>query len=108
MTQPILPDCAPHCNSFRCDRDPPAMKISQKGGRKAVWCTWVNDECEGPWCKFGVCAEHKMTNNGKCSRVKKEAANVEPSHYEEPVDPESALDEKSYKMFKKTRGTGST
>ena len=104
MTQAILPDCTQYCESFRCGRDPPAMKMSQKGGRKVVWCTWVDDECDGPWCKFGACAEHEMTNNGKCSRMKKEDAKAEPGHYEKPVDPESVLDEKSYKMFKKTRG----
>ena len=104
MTQAILPDCTPYCQSFRCGRDPQAMKLSQKAGRKVVWCTWVDDECDGPWCKFGACAENKMTNNGKCSRTKKEAAKAKPGHYEKPVDPESVLDEKSYKMFKKTRG----
>jgi len=108
MTQAILPDCEPYCESFRCGRDPPAMKISQKGGRKVVWCTWVDDECDGPWCKFGACAESKMTSNGKCSRTKKEAAKAGSGHYEKPVDPESVLDEKSYKMFKKTRSTGNT
>jgi hypothetical protein len=108
MTQSTLPDCTPDCDSFRCDRDPPAMKTTQKGGSKAVWCTWVNDECDGPWCKFGVCAENKMTSNGKCERVRKEATKAEPGHYEQPMDPESVLDEKSYKMFKKTRGTGNT
>ena len=108
MTQAILPDCTLYCESFRCGRDPPAMKKSQKGGRKVVWCTWVDDECDGPWCKFGACAEHEMTNKGKCSRMKKEAAKVEPGRYEKPVDPERVLDEKSYKMFKKTRGAGNT
>ncbi|MHA1485462.1 MAG: hypothetical protein ACTSPR_09150 [Candidatus Thorarchaeota archaeon] len=49
-----------------------------------------------------------MTSNGKCERVKKEATKAEPGHYEKPVDPESVLDEKSYKMFKKTRSTGNT
>ena len=84
------------------------MKISQKGGSKVVCCTWVNDECDGPWCKFGACAEHKMTSKGKCSRMKKEAAKAEPRHYEKPVDDEMVLDEKSYKMFKKTRSAGNT
>jgi hypothetical protein len=49
-----------------------------------------------------------MTSNGKCSRTKKEAAKAGSGHYEKPVDPESVLDEKSYKMFKKTRSTGNT
>ena len=108
MAQASLPDCTPYCESFRCGRDPSAMEASRKGDRKVVWCTWVNDECDGPWCKFGVCAERKMTSSGKCTRVKKEAAKAVPGHYEPPVDPESVLDEKSYKMFKKTRGAGNT
>ncbi len=84
------------------------MEISKKGGRKVVWCTWVDDDCDGPWCKFGACAERKMISNGKCSRVKKEAAKAKPSRFEKPVDPERELDEKSYKLFKKTRGASNT
>jgi hypothetical protein len=49
-----------------------------------------------------------MTSNGKCERVKKEATKAKPRHYEQPVDPESVLDKKSYKMFKKTRSAGNT
>jgi hypothetical protein len=49
-----------------------------------------------------------MMSNGKCSRVKKEAAKAKPSHFEGPVDPERVLDEKSYKLFKKTRNAGKT
>ncbi len=80
------------------------MEISQKGSSEMVWCTWVNDDCDGPWCKFGVCAEGKMTSSGKCSRAKKETPKAKPGLYEKPMDPESVLDERSYKMFKKTRG----
>jgi hypothetical protein len=49
-----------------------------------------------------------MTSGGKCSRVKKEAAKAKPSRFEKPVDPERELDEKSYKLFKKTRGASNT
>ncbi len=84
------------------------METSAKGGRKAVWCTWVDDDCDGPWCKFGACAEHKMTSNGKCERAKKESAKTKSDLFEPPVDPERVLDEKSYKLFKKTRGAGNT
>jgi hypothetical protein len=49
-----------------------------------------------------------MTSGGKCSRVKKEAARAKPGHFESPVDPERVLDEKSYRLFKKTRGAGNT
>jgi len=40
--------------------------------------------------------------------VKKETAKAKPGHFEAPVDPERALDDKSYKIFKKARGTGDT
>lgn len=108
MTQAILPDCTPFCESFRCSRDPPAIETSRKGGSNVMWCTWVDDECDGPLCKFGTCAEHKMTSSGKCERVKKEAAKEKPGRFEEPVDPERVLDEKSYKLFKKTRSESNT
>jgi len=49
-----------------------------------------------------------MTSNGKCERVKKESIKAKPSRFEKPVDPERELDEKSYKMFKKTRGADNT
>ncbi|MHA1770790.1 MAG: hypothetical protein ACTSYL_09995 [Candidatus Thorarchaeota archaeon] len=63
-----LSDCTPLCKSFRCDRRPSALKIIRKGGKKVIWCTWVDDECDGPWCQFGVCKELKMTADGKCKK----------------------------------------
>jgi len=59
-------ECNALCKSFRCEKKPPAMKIIQKGGKKTVWCTWIDEECDGAWCQFSKCMERRMTDDGKC------------------------------------------
>jgi len=61
-----LKECTALCKKFKCDRKPPALKIKRQGSKKAIWCNWIDDECDGPWCKFGVCTVRKMTESGKC------------------------------------------
>jgi len=78
-----LSDCTPLCKSFRCDKRPSALKIRRRGGKKVIWCTWVDDECDGPWCQYGVCIELKMTEDGKC---KKTAAKPKPRVVVPPED----------------------
>jgi hypothetical protein len=63
-----LSDCSALCKAFRCDKHPSAFKTAMKNGRKKVQCTWVEDECEGSFCKFGLCTEHRMTSDGRCRR----------------------------------------
>jgi hypothetical protein len=31
-------------------------------------CIEMDDECDGAWCKFAICAVRKMTDAGKCQR----------------------------------------
>jgi hypothetical protein len=64
-------ECTPLCKSFRCDKQPPAMKIRRRGDKKEIWCTWIDEECDGPWCKFGKCLERRMTDDGRCKPAKK-------------------------------------
>lgn len=64
-----LPECSPLCKGLRCDKHPSAYKMLTGGGRRSVQCTWAEDECEGPYCKFGLCMERKMTSDGRCGRV---------------------------------------
>lgn len=64
-----LSDCTPLCKSFRCDKRPSALRIRRRGGRKVIWCTEFDDECDGPWCQYGVCRELKMTADGKCKKT---------------------------------------
>jgi hypothetical protein len=47
------------------------MKLRGKGENKTVWCTWVDDECDGPWCMYGICMDRRMTSDGKCKGFKK-------------------------------------
>lgn len=58
--------CTPTCMEFKCSRQPSALKIRRTESRKTVMCTEIDDECDGAWCKFGVCAIRKMTDAGKC------------------------------------------
>ncbi len=95
-----LSDCTPLCKSFRCDRKPSALKIRRRGGRKVIWCTWVDDECDGPWCQFGVCRELKMTADGKC---KKTVAPPRPQPVAIPEDDYIDPDELPERVAKKLR-----
>jgi hypothetical protein len=44
----------------------PLPKTVQKGNKKAVWCTWIDEDCDGAWCQFSKCVERRMTDDGKC------------------------------------------
>ena len=66
-----LSECTAQCKKFGCDRKPSEMKLRGKGESKAVWCTWVDDECDGPWCMYGICMDRRMTSDGKCKGFKK-------------------------------------
>lgn len=104
--QDNLPDCSALCKAFRCDRHPSAVKIATKNGRKTVQCTWAEDECEGSYCKFGLCAEHKMTAEGRCRMVvKRPESDIDeiPQEVFEP-EQEQVIPEK---FAKKLRGRGS-
>ncbi|MGY5859780.1 MAG: hypothetical protein RTU63_10460 [Candidatus Thorarchaeota archaeon] len=69
-------ECTAHCKSFKCEKQPPAMKIRKKGNTKEIWCTWIDEECDGPWCKFGKCLDRRMTDDGRC---KPSTKRVEPT-----------------------------
>ncbi|MFX1264107.1 MAG: hypothetical protein ACFFH0_01910 [Promethearchaeota archaeon] len=58
--------CTPTCKEFKCSRQPSVLKIRRTQSKKIVVCTEIDDECDGAWCKFGVCAIRKMTDAGKC------------------------------------------
>ena len=61
-------DCTALCKSFRCEKQPPALKIRKQGNKKVVWCTSIDEECDQGWCIHSKCAELKMTQDGKCTK----------------------------------------
>ncbi len=67
--QAQMKECTPMCKKFRCDKKPLALKIQQQRGKKVLWCTWVEDECDGPYCKFGICLDRRMTDDYRCKPV---------------------------------------
>ncbi|TFG33236.1 hypothetical protein EU528_00820 [Candidatus Thorarchaeota archaeon] len=71
-------ECTPLCKSFKCDKQPPAMKIRQRAGKKEIWCTWIDEECDGPWCKFGKCLDRRMSDDGRCKPVTKKIETAAP------------------------------
>ncbi|MHA1862515.1 MAG: hypothetical protein ACTSWA_02010 [Candidatus Thorarchaeota archaeon] len=66
-------ECTAFCNSFKCEKQPSVMKIRKKGNTKESWCTWIDEECDGPWCKFSKCLDRRMTDDGKCKPAIKKA-----------------------------------
>jgi hypothetical protein len=104
--QDSLPECSPLCKAFRCDKRPSAFKVSLKNGRRTVECTYAEDECEASYCKFGVCAEHKMTGEGRCRSVAKRPEIDTDEIPQEVFEPEQeqVIPEK---FAKKLRGMGS-
>jgi hypothetical protein len=71
-------ECTAFCKSFKCDKQPPVMKIRKKGNKKEIWCTWIDEECDGPWCKFGKCLDRRMTDDGRCKPSLKQAEPATP------------------------------
>ena len=61
-----LTECTPTCREFKCSRQPSALRIRRTDSKKTIMCAETDDECDGAWCKFGVCAIRKMTDAGKC------------------------------------------
>ncbi len=64
-------ECKATCKSFKCDKQPPAIKYRKKSDKKEIWCTWIDEECDGPWCKFGKCLQRRMTDDGRCKPASK-------------------------------------
>ncbi len=87
-----LQECTPLCKKFRCDCKPSTMKIIRKKEAKAIWCTEVDDECDGPWCKFGICAQRKMTDSGMCKETVSRYV-PEPKHNTYLTDQDYDMDE---------------
>ena len=71
-------ECTALCKSFKCEKQPPAMKIRKKGNTKEIWCTWIDEECDGPWCKFGKCLDRRMTDDGRCKPATKKVGTSAP------------------------------
>ena len=71
-------ECTALCKSFKCEKQPPAMKIRKKGNTKEIWCTWIDEECDGPWCKFGKCLDRRMSDDGKCKPATKKFITAAP------------------------------
>ena len=71
-------ECTALCKSFKCDKQPPAMKIRNRGNTKEIWCTWIDEECDGPWCKFSKCLDRRMTDDGKCKPIVKRVETTAP------------------------------
>lgn len=71
-------ECKATCKSFRCDKQPPAIKFRRRGDKKEVWCTDIDEECDGPWCTFGKCLERRMTDDGRCKPSTKHMETTRP------------------------------
>ncbi|NHI82980.1 MAG: hypothetical protein EAX81_01565 [Candidatus Thorarchaeota archaeon] len=62
-------ECISSCDKFRCYQNHSAYLVKRKGNRKLVWCSWIDDACDGPWCKFGLCTARKIDENSKCKSM---------------------------------------
>ncbi|MBD3404939.1 MAG: hypothetical protein GF411_02245 [Candidatus Lokiarchaeota archaeon] len=98
-----LPECSPLCKKFKCEKQPRALKIRRKSGQKIIWCTWVDDECDGPFCKFGACAIRKMTMDGYCKRVTKKKEPDDLDYIDDDFPSDEAIPKKYAKKIK-TKG----
>jgi hypothetical protein len=87
-----LQECTPLCKKFRCDRKPAALKIVRKSGKKTIWCTEIDDVCDGPWCKFGICTQRKMTDSGMCKDTPSRSE-PEPKYVTHLADQDYDMDE---------------
>ncbi len=63
-------ECSALCKSFMCEKQPPALKIRKKNNKKEIWCTWIDEECDQGWCLNSKCSERKLSQDGKCKKVR--------------------------------------
>ncbi len=61
-------DCTALCKSFKCERQPPALRIRKLGNKKEVWCTWIDEECDQGWCVHSKCVDRRLMQDGKCKQ----------------------------------------
>lgn len=64
-------DCTALCKSFKCEKQPPALKIRKRSNKNEVWCTWIDEECDQGWCTHSNCTDRRMTQDGKCKQATK-------------------------------------
>ena len=62
-------DCTALCKSFKCEKQPPALKIRKQGNKNEIWCTWIDEECDQGWCIHSNCTDRRMTQDGKCKQA---------------------------------------
>ncbi len=62
-------DCSALCKSFKCEKQPPALKIRKRGNKNEVWCTSIDEECDHGWCTHSNCTDRRMTQDGKCKQA---------------------------------------
>ncbi len=64
-------DCTALCKSFKCEKQPPALKIRKQGNKNEIWCTSIDEECDQGWCIHSNCTDLRMTQDGKCRQATK-------------------------------------
>lgn len=77
-------DCSALCKSFKCERQPPALKIRKRGNNTEIWCTWIDEECDQGWCIHAKCLERKMSQDGKCKKAAKPVPKPTKVRFDEP------------------------
>ncbi len=94
-------DCSQFCKNFRCEMKPSAMRFLTRNGRKTIWCTMVDDLCDGHWCQYSACSEHRMTDDGTCRQPARQSSDAESVYDEKFVDPASIPPKYAKKMRSK-------
>jgi hypothetical protein len=95
-------ECSLFCKDFRCEAKPIAMRFVTRNGRKMTWCTMVDDLCDGHWCQYSACSEHRMTSDGMCRQPTRPLSDAESVYDEKFVDPASIPRKYSKKIRGKT------
>ncbi len=93
-------ECTPTCRYFKCTANPNAMKMIQRGSKKKVWCTMVDDECDGHWCRYSQCAEKKMSSDGLCRRETTTTINLDEVVFKEDYEDPHVIPRKYAKKLR--------
>ena len=100
--QSQLQECTSTCKKFRCDRNPSALTIRKSRDKKTIWCNWVDDECDGPYCKFSICLDRKMSDAMKCRQPSQAQTDRRDDRMDDFVDPDYIPEKYSKKLRGKT------
>ncbi len=91
------------CKFFRCAQKALVKKRMSK--TVIYFCKWAGDLCQGPECKFAMCAKHAMNPDGTCreSAIQQRTKTERREHREEELEKKVRMSEKAQRAIREIK-----